>query len=110
MAIDAETPRIYREVLERLERTRRKENAVELIHGILLATFVIVSLAGVAIVVEALFRVGVVGRSLVFWSVVLTTLSTLGWFVIRPLLKLIRLFPGIDDFTLAQKVGDAFPE
>ncbi|MEE9225591.1 MAG: DUF4175 family protein [Bacteroidota bacterium] len=110
MAIDADTPRIFREVLERLERTRRKENAVELIHGILIATFVVVSLAGLAIVVEALFRVGIVGRSLLFWSVVLATLSTLGWFVIRPLLKLIRLFPGTDDFTLAQKVGDAFPE
>lgn len=101
---------IFREILEKLERTRRKENAVELIHGVFLLTFVVVSLSGLAVLTEALFHVGVVGRSLLFWSVVIATLGTLGWFVIRPLFKVIRLFPGTDDFTLAQRVGCTFPE
>lgn len=110
MARDAETPRIFQEVLDRLERTRAKENVVEFVHGVLLTTLVIISLSGLAIVVEGLFGVGVIGRSLLFWSVVLVALGVLGWLVVRPLLKVIRLLPGSDDFTLAQKTGDAFPD
>ena len=110
MAREVETPKIFREVLERLERTRRKENGVEFIHGLLVSAFILVSLVGAAIVVEELAHLGVLGRSLLFWSFFLVNLTAFGWFVVRPLLKVVRLLPSADDFVLAQRVGDAFPE
>src|SRR3990172_6099135 len=100
---------IYQKILWNLEGLRRKENKEQLLAGVLLLVLGLVGVLLVAVAVEAILRLGVTGRTILFWLIVAASAIGFGWLVGERLMKSLGLLKSSDNETLAVKTGDHFP-
>ncbi len=107
--MDNPVPQIYQNLTERLAEVRKKENSASLFYGLLLSASVIVGAAILALLVEQIFYLPVLPRTIVFWLIIVSAIGLLAWYVVRPLLKLFSVLPNESDAETAAKVGRKFP-
>src|SRR5512140_332992 len=104
-----ETTSIHSNITTRLAAVRRKENIAGAVQGFLLAAFCLVAGLLLALLLEELFYFPPLGRTLLFWAVVLATAGVFIWRAGLPLLRLAGILPAEGDEATAAKVGRAFP-
>ncbi|MBI4429190.1 MAG: hypothetical protein HY562_08725 [Ignavibacteriales bacterium] len=97
-------------ITKRLERTRSRTLSAELHYGLfLIATFLFGGVTLIALA-EASFDFTSSVRTGLFFTAVLGVAILSTWFAARPLLKIFRVLPAYNDFELARKVGEFFPQ
>lgn len=100
---------ITREISERLSTVRKKQLLVDLqSQACLFLTIAILLFAAIAFVELVFHFPSGIRTALVLLFVVVSFVSFL-WFFARPLLRVSRLLPSWDDFLIARRVGDFFP-
>lgn len=105
-----QVPKVFQNLVERLERVRKKEAASSLLYGILFSASLIVGAAGFMVLIEQIFYLPILARTIIFWVVIAVSVGLLAWFVLRPLLKWFGLLPAEDNAQTAEKVGKVFPD
>ncbi len=104
------TEQTHGSILERLSAARKRDIKTTLLTGALLF-LVIACVAIIAVVtLEGAFRFGPAVRTTFFWSLVVLCAGLLGWFVVVPLLRLLRILPQETDERTATRVGSHFPD
>jgi hypothetical protein len=94
----------------RLAAVRRSEDRHAVQRGCLQAGAVVIATCAIATWLEAVFAFEPALRAVLFWSAVIVTAASAGWYACRPLLRAIRFLPGATDAEIAQRVGVAFPD
>ncbi len=100
---------IQADLVRRIAAVRRKIRGAEILYGILLVGVVGATGFLMALVLEETFRLGVLPRTILFWVLAAGLGLVILWFVGRPLLKLLGLFPAESDAALALWIGKTFP-
>ncbi len=101
--------RLYMEILRKLDDLRRRQNLVWALHGLLFSVFLVITMCGCAVLIEAFASMTILGRTLVFWATLASSLGIVCWFFVRPLLHLLGLLGNSDDYSIAGNVGEHFP-
>jgi hypothetical protein len=104
-----ETTSIYNRITARLTAVRRKANVAGSVQGLLIAIFCFVAGFLFALLLEEIFYLPPLGRTLLFWAVVLGTAGFFIWKAGVPLSRLAGILPQESDEATAGKVGRAFP-
>jgi len=104
------TSRITNEIVSRLAEVRRLQlktnaQASALVFG---TSFLLVGTAIALVELVGQFNSTVRTALVLLAGVVVLALFL--WFILRPLARLAGLLPSLDDFTLAKRVGERFPE
>ncbi len=103
------TSSLYSEILQRLARVRNKRYRFLLFYGLLATILLAVILVVIAIVIEQLFALNTFGRTIIVFMTGVPILTSLGWLVVRPLLRLLGILKTESNFSLAFRVGKHFP-
>ncbi|MGB2959540.1 MAG: DUF4175 family protein [Bacteroidota bacterium] len=106
----SESDRIILEMQQRLRDVRRKLSRIALARGIVTSALVCATGFLVLLVLESLFRFGVLGRTIAFWGCLSSVVAAFLWMTGRPALRLLGILPDADDQQTAAFVGRAFPE
>ena len=106
---EKQTSALYTEILRRLDDVRKKENRLSLFYGIMATILLTVSLLLLAIVLEEVFSLGIVGRTVAVAAFVLGVVGSAAWLVGRPALRAFGILKTQDNKLLALKVGKHFP-
>ncbi len=107
--MDNQVPQIYQNLKIRLAGVRRRENTSSLLYGVLLFAAAVIGAVILAVLVEQIFFLPILARTITFWLIVAAAVGLLTWFVIRPALKLFGVIPNESDEQVAAKVGRKFP-
>lgn len=102
------TPKIFSELINRLNLVRKKENTSSLLYGVLFSALIIVAAVVLAVLIEQIFYLPIPARTIIFWLLVVAAVGLFAWFVARPLLKLAGILPNESDAQTAAKVGRKF--
>ena len=97
-------------IIESLDAFIRKYYKNLLIKGILYSVGLLVSMFLIAVVLEHFGYFGTLVRGVIFWVYVAAMVVILGWFVVRPLLKMHKFGNRISYDDAAQIIGEHFPE
>lgn len=102
--------RQFEHILEKLDRFIRRYYVNRLIKGLIL--FIGLSLAFILLidVTEYIFRFGILGRKLLFFSAFIGLLVIFGIHVLYPLIKLLKLGKTINYEQASEIIGTHFPE
>lgn len=103
------TPRIYSDLIVRLETVRTRENVAALLFGTLLSLTVVLVFFVLATTIEQALYLSMTVRTALFWTATPLAGFLIGWFVLRPLLKLLGILKPESYERTAAKVGRAFP-
>lgn len=98
------------DILQALESFIRKYYKNLLIRGVIYSVGIVVSLFLVAVLLEHFGWLPRVGRGLLFWTAIVSTVAVVGWLVVRPLLKMQGVGKRISQAEAARIVGRHFPE
>ena len=93
----------------RLQRARQRVLSAELLFGLVLTLGVLAAALGIGAALEAGLWMGTAARLLFFVAFLLAALGLVGYFVVAPLLRYAGVLPGLDDQTLAARIGQRFP-
>ena len=99
-----------RTIIEKLDGFIRKYYKNQLIKGALLSAALVLVLFIVVVMLERVGWFGTTVRTLFFWLFIAALVGILGVYVVRPLLKMLRLGKCIGYEQAARIVGDHFPE
>ncbi len=105
----AEHSSSYSEILRRLEEVYKKQNLVSLLYGLFAALLVAIVLFLIAVVSEQLMTFNTTGRTILFGMVALGVVASSSFFVVRPVLSLLRKQTGDERTIMAQTIGKHFP-
>jgi hypothetical protein len=97
-------------VKDRLSSYRRKYYSNELLKGTLITVIILLVFYLGATFLDFTFRFGGILRALLFFGFLLLSVWLMITRIVIPLLKLLNIIKGIDDFDSAKKVGGFFPE
>ncbi|MFK7846349.1 MAG: DUF4175 family protein [Rhodothermales bacterium] len=97
-------------IKERLNATAKRRAFIDTTFGLVILVGVLTGAWLVATGIEAGFWLDPSSRQIALWSVILIAVSLLGWFVIRPLLKMTGILKGPSTHSIAKDVGQAFPQ
>lgn len=95
---------------QRLNEFRKKYYINQIIKGSLVLLLLFSSILFVAILSEGIFGFSSTVRTGIAGFLGVAVAGVLGWMVIRPIIKLTRIAPGINDFQIADMVKSHFPE
>ncbi len=95
---------------QRLEEFRKKYYTDQIIRGSLILILLVSSILFVALLSEGIFGFSAAVRTSMVALFGLVFAGVLGWMVVRPLVKLAKLAPGINDFQIADMVRNHFPD
>ncbi|MDP5172410.1 MAG: hypothetical protein NWR72_19350, partial [Bacteroidia bacterium] len=95
---------------QRLEEFRKKYYTDQIIRGSLVLLLLVSSILFIVLLGEGLFGFSSGVRTGIVMFLGLGFAGVLGWMVIRPLVRLTKLAPGIDDFQIADMVRNHFPD
>ncbi len=93
----------------RLAALRRRRTMTALVRGVLMTALLVLVSVFAALIFEEALRPGTTVRTVAFWILDVGSLALLGWQVGRPLLRLLRITPDLNDGQLASLVGSTFP-
>ncbi|MBI1803252.1 MAG: hypothetical protein HY033_04190 [Ignavibacteriae bacterium] len=97
------------EIVRRLSGVRRKENNLSLFYGALTTILSVLVLLFFVVILEGFFSFGMIGRAILFVSAAFGIAAAIGWFLVRPLLRLFGILRSDNNETIARKVGKYFP-
>ncbi len=100
-----DTTGVYTEMHGRLAAVRRKQNTAAVIHGAAFSGALFLSAVLLALIGEEIFNFSVVGRTVLFWTLVLLALALFLRRIGRPLGRLVGILPGESDLETAGVVG-----
>ncbi len=103
------TRTLYQDILRRLNLVRKKKHRVAVVYGVAACGVAALLLALGAVLLEQIFFFAAVGRTLLFLGTALGLAAGTGWFVGRPLGRMVGLLPSEDNPTLSLLVGKHFP-
>lgn len=103
------TSSLYQSILQRLDLLRKKQHALALIFGAAVCVIAAFILVLTAVLLEQIFFFGTVGRTILFLIAALGIVSSVLWFLGRPLLRIVGLLPSEDNSSLASTAGRHFP-
>lgn len=101
---------LYQELLQRLARLRSKSERLALSVGLFRGLSVSVLVVLTALVIEAIFHLGITGRTILFWSSLGVALAAPAFLIFRPVSQKLGLQPRVSDDTLASRIGKHFTE
>jgi hypothetical protein len=107
--MNQDVPKIYSEIVARLAAVRRKENLAAIAFGLLLSGIVFIGVLLLALLVDDIFYLDVLPRTIIFYLILLIAGGLFIWYVTRPLLRLLNILPNEDDSVTAGKVGRKLP-
>jgi len=99
----------HSDIVARLRGVRQKEDRLALYYGAMATILTVLGLMFLAAMLEGIFAFDVVARTILFVSTALGIAGACGWFLLRPLLRMIGILPNDDNETIASKVGKYFP-
>jgi len=108
--MSSESDRILLEMQQRLRDVRRKLNRAALLRGTVTSALVGVAGLLLLLLLESIFRLGVLERTVAFWTYVSSLAVAILWMIGRPALRLLGILPDAEDQQTAALVGRAFPE
>lgn len=88
---------------------RHKENRVALLNGLLISAFVSLLLVLDAVMLESAFAFDTAGRTILFTISLLALSACAGWYIGRPLLRMLGVLPSSTIAEIALLVGKRFP-
>ena len=94
---------------QRIDAVRRKKNFTELITNSLTVAAIIIIGALLIILSEAVFDFSHTVRTILFFVSFLGILAGMGWWIVRPLLRLNGVLPSESDDQIAKHIGNHFP-
>jgi hypothetical protein len=100
---------MYTDFHRRLAAVRRKQNIAGIIHGAAFSGSVFLGALLLALICEELFNFGVGGRTVLFWLLLFLAFGLFLLRIGRPLGRLARILPGMDDLETARDIGRAVP-
>ena len=98
------------DILQSLDAFIRKYYKNHLIKGILYAVGIVFTLFLAAVLLEHFGWLSQVVRGIIFWSGIVAVAAVLGWYVVRPLLKMYGFGKRISREQAAVIIGQHFPE
>lgn len=93
----------------RIRAARRRLTGAAVAHGALVTLGVVGAIAGVAVAAEAAIWLGVELRTGLFWMIVLALAALTAAFVLVPLLRGLRVLPGLDERSVVRRTGRDYP-
>lgn len=96
-------------IRNRLHDAMKRITLANLSAGILLTVGISLTILLIVVGIEAGFWLAPGPRSILFWLLVVVTLGLLGYFVVVPLLRHFGLLPGLDEESVASKIGETNP-
>ena len=108
--VDTRASTFYSEILHRLEGVRGKENRLSLLYGVLTAFLLTILTLVPVILLEQVFTFNSVRRTILFSIGALGVISSISWFIGRPLLRFSGVLKSPDNTSIALKVGKHFPD
>ena len=100
----------HTDILQALDAFIRKYYKSLLVRGALYAVAIVGVLFLSAVLLEHFGWLSSLGRALLFWGGLAAVLSVIGWFIVRPLLKMAGLGRRISREEAAKIIGKHFPE
>ncbi|MEM9324586.1 MAG: hypothetical protein AAGA85_02980 [Bacteroidota bacterium] len=97
-------------LIKKLEEYKRRLYLNRLLKGTLLSVIVILSLIYFGSLIEFSFAFDTVGRTILFFLFATAFLAMMIFWVIVPVLYLLRVFPPVSDEKASQEIGRFFPE
>lgn len=97
-------------IIDKLDAFIRKYYKNKLLKGLLFAAAILLSLYILIVVLEHFGWFGTGVRTGLFWTFIISMASVLGFYVVSPLLKMMRLGKRISYDTAATIIGRYFPE
>jgi hypothetical protein len=99
---------LYQELLDRLDRLRRRRESLRLRSGLLTSISLILLAGLLAISIEAIFHLSILGRTILFFSALALGLGAFLKFSLAPILEKFGLRPKVTDEYLADAIGKHF--
>ena len=103
------TSKLYEDIARRLTSTRRRQNNVALLNGLLVTVVAVLVLVLDAVMLERAFALGTTGRTILFALSILGVAASAIRFVGRPMLRALGVLRSTSDEQLALAVGRHFP-
>ncbi len=101
---------LYQELLERLSRLRRARERVAVGIGASRAASIIIATILLALLIEAVFHLSILGRTILFFSTVGISLASLGLLAFPAVAEMLGFKRRLSDEALASKIGEHFTE
>src|SRR4051794_38550262 len=96
---------LYQELIDRLNRLRRRRESLRLRSGMLYGLSSIVIIALLAVSLEAIFHLSISGRTILFFSALGIGAASFFYFSLAPLLEAFGLRPKVSDEYLTRAIG-----
>ena len=100
----------YKEIIGKLELLIKKEYLALFLLGLLTTLIIIITVFTLFSLVELAANFKSIIRTILFFVFILTTLGSVSYLILRPLLKYFNVFKKRDYFYSANRVGKNFPE
>lgn len=100
----------YKEIINKLEALIKKEYYALFLVGLLIALIIIVGAFTLFSLFELVAYSKSIIRTILFFTLILLTISSISYLIILPLLKYFNVFRNRDFYYSANKVGKYFPE
>ncbi len=100
----------YKEIINKLELLIKKEHFALFLFGLLASLIIFISVFTFFSLSELAGNFKSIIRTILFFALILITISSVGYLIIVPLLKYFNVFNKWDYFYSANKVGKHFPE
>ncbi len=100
----------YDQIKQKLEKFIYKYYVNELIKGIILFFAIGALYFLTSVLIENFLWLNKTGRGILFWLFVIVEIGLFCRLIIFPVLKLFKVFKGIDEFNASQIIGKHFPE
>ena len=97
-------------LLQKLDDFIRTYYLNQVVNGVLMSSAILVVGLLVFALLEYVGRFGIAGRTVMFWVVVAGSSGVLGWWVVRPLLKWVRIGKRLSYEDAGAIIGQHFPE
>lgn len=99
----------YSEIINKLEKLIRKNFSLICVRGLLISLLITTAAFFLLILSETLFRFSSSVRTILFYSWIIIIISSVGYFVFIPILKLFNIIPSRNYFETAKIAGLHFP-
>lgn len=102
--------RIIRDISTRLSSARKREFLYAILHGGIVSIGVVIVVCVLALVIEGVFFLDVLPRTILFWTITLIGIVLVCWGILIPALRYAGIISGEPESATAVKVGKKFPQ
>ncbi len=99
----------FREIFRQFDNVRRKTNRIDLFFGLQATILIGLALLLAVVVAEEIFRLGIAGRTILFYVLLAGFAGTIARFLGPPVLRIAGVLAKSDHHAVARTVGAHFP-